>query len=486
MEPGLYVTFFAEGELPADALPPVGPFDYLVAQPGILVADRRSVAQTGNVGGFRWVEAELELQRALGYERGGVRRPDLRITAPDGVYMRFASLESSAGEEQVPELGPYAVIVVTRHGVAADGDAIAVRPAISDRAWVIRGGGPALAGIIRPDIAFRTRTTNYHPQIHQAGPTIAAPAPKPEPVRPPERVVAPGAPTVPPLVVRPAAPVITPASAPVIRPAPAPVITPAPAPLIRPAPAPVIRPAAAPVIRPAAAPVVTPPPPPPAPTPKTAPAPSPQRTALDDRASTDDAAALRARLGGALRTDLGTTEAEPSPEELSRRNARFWAGVALIGALVLVLGAFGVFALRGALTSGPAGVSVVGIGKVVKGAQFDYTVATSSRAPSVGAARAQGTYLIVFVTITYRGADRATLSPTAFRLVDGGGAQYSALSESDPVYQSGSNPGSPLVWKSLYQAGQAASTPVIFDVDATLSGVQLMILEVPTVRVRLD
>lgn len=456
MEPGLYVTFFTAGEPSADVLPAVGPFDHLVVRPGALVADRRSVSQSGDFGGFRWIEAELELQRALGHEPGGVRRPDLRITAPQGVYLRFASFERATEEEPVPELGPYAVIVVTRHGVDGDGDAIASRSATKDRAWVIlRGGGPALVGIIRPDIAFRTRTTNYHPRIHQAR-LLAQPGAYPV------GTAAPARPTV---------PTVQPRSDPV--PPPDRVVPPAP-PVVRPAP--LVVPPAAPAV---ARPVVTPPAPRP-----TASAPIPPRLPVDDRALTDDAS-LRGRLGGALRTD-GTTEIATSSEELSRRSARRWAIFILVGAMIIALGAFGALVLRGALSPSIAGTNVVGIGKAVKGTQFDYTVATVSRTPSVGAARAQGTYLIVFVTLTHHGSEGGTLSPNAFRLVDGSGTQYPALSESDPVYQNTGNPGSPLLWMSSYPVGQAVSTPVVFDVDASLRGVQLMILEVPTVRVRLD
>jgi hypothetical protein len=200
----------------------------------------------------------------------------------------------------------------------------------------------------------------------------------------------------------------------------------------------------------------------------------------------DDALSpLRARMGGALRTEPGATQAIVTTEELSRRSARRWAGFVLVGAMVIAIGAFGALSIRGSLTN-TSSASVVGIGKAVKGTQFDYTVATVSRAPDVAAARAQGVYVIVFVTATNRGTDGATLAPTAFRLVDSGGTQYPPLSESDPVYQSAGNPGSPLTWMTSYGVGQPVSTPVIFDVAPTLRGLQLMILEVPTVRVRLD
>jgi hypothetical protein len=201
----------------------------------------------------------------------------------------------------------------------------------------------------------------------------------------------------------------------------------------------------------------------------------------------DEASPLRARLGGALRTELKANQTTPpSIEEVSRRNARRWAGFVLVGALVLGLGAFGALTLRGSLSTTNTGASVVAIGKAVKGTQFDYTVASVSRLPTVAAARAQGNYVIVFVTATNHGSAGAALTPTAFRLVDSGGTQSPPLSEGDLAYKNDSNPGSPFVWMTSYPVGRAVSTPVIFDVDASLRGVQLMILEVPTVRVRLD
>jgi hypothetical protein len=463
VETGLYVTFFTAGEPSESELPAVGPFNCLVVRQGALVADRRSVSQAGDFGGGRWIEAELELQRALGQEPGGARRPDMRIAAPAGVYLRFASFENAAGDEPLPELGPYTIVVVTRHGVEADGEALASRSATRDRSWVVlRAGGRALVGAVRPDIAFRTRSTNYHPRIHPARLVAQPSAAGVRPAPPPERLVPPAAPVIKP----PAVPVVTRVDAPVIR-----------------SPAePVIRPPAASVFTPSAALAFTPPAPPPT---ASTPTRSQQSDSVEDRPLTDEAfSPLRARLGGALRTDFGAEQTAVSTEELSRRSARRWAGFVLVGAMVLALGAFGALAIRGSLSNTSA--NVVGIGKAIKGAQFDYMVVSVSRAPDVSAARAQGVYVIVFVTATNRSSGPATLSPTNFRLIDGGGAQYPPLSESDLVYQSANNPGSPLVWMTSYAVGQAVSTPVIFDVDATLRGVQLMILEVPSVRVRLD
>lgn len=432
MEPGLYLTFFTAGEPYEKDLPEIGPFDNLVVRQGSLVADRRSVSHPGDIGGRRWIEAELELQRALGNEPGGVRRPDLRIAAPQGVYLRFDSFGSPTGGDPVPELGPYAVVVVSRRQVEADRDVLASRPETAkDRSWVLTaGGGSALAGIVRPDIAFRTRSTNYHPGIHPARLMV----------RPAERSV---------------------------RPTPSPRLAVPPTPVEVTPPASRVVPDLVPDAAQTQSARSTPPP------------------AIDDRDSDDSVITpLRARFGGSLRTTDTPTPTRTSRDELSRAPARRWARFLVLGVLVTGLALVGAIALRGALsnTSGNA----VGIGKPVTGTQWDYTVATVSRVPQVSAASARGVYLIVFVTATNRGGDRAALAPTSFRLIDSRGVQYSPLSESDPVYRSDSNPGSPLTWATSYAVGQTVSTPLVFDVDPTLRGLQLMILEVPTVRVRLD
>ena len=142
MEPGLYVTFFSAGEPFAEELPPVGPLEHLVVRDRSIVADRKDVHQSDHFGsGGRWLEAELELQRAIGRERGGARRPDLRIGAPQGVYLRFVSFDEAAEPDPVPELGPYAVIVVGRRGVEADGKLLATRSGPKQTLWELTPTG---------------------------------------------------------------------------------------------------------------------------------------------------------------------------------------------------------------------------------------------------------------------------------------------------------------------------------------------------------
>src|SRR3982074_1797822 len=92
MESGLHITFFDKGETHDRELPPVGPLDRVVLRQRQLIAERGSVqqAQDAGVSIDRWLEAELEFQRATGEEPGGTKRLETRVTAPGGVFLRFA------------------------------------------------------------------------------------------------------------------------------------------------------------------------------------------------------------------------------------------------------------------------------------------------------------------------------------------------------------------------------------------------------------
>lgn len=201
MEPGLYLTFFTDGESFEAELPPVGPLEHVVVRDRSLLADRKDGQEADPFGGAgRWIEAESELRRATGREPGGAKRSDLRIAAPEGVYLRFVSFGEAAEHDPIPELGPYAVVVVGKRGVEADGDPLATRSGSNGNLWELTGvGGSAFVGVVRPDIAFRTRSTAYHPEINKfragaqpaAAPSLpvrpvappAAPSPAPAPAR---------------------------------------------------------------------------------------------------------------------------------------------------------------------------------------------------------------------------------------------------------------------------------------------------------------
>ncbi|HVD51043.1 MAG TPA: hypothetical protein VNB51_03300 [Candidatus Udaeobacter sp.] len=402
MEPGLYVTFFTEGEPLDGELPPVGPLEHIVVRDRSLLAQRNDGGWSDVFGaGARWTEAEKEFRRATGKEPGGQKRPDLRIAGPEGVYLRFVSFGEAAEHDPIPELGPYAVVVVGRGGVEADGDAIATRTGSTTNLWELTGvGGSAFVGVIRPDIAFRTRSTTYHPEI--------------KPFR---------------------------ASA---------------------------KPAAAPS-RPAAPPVAT----------RVVEPPRPQRPAEDPGLT------LRNRIGW-----------EPSPARsgytVAAPEEREWGGAAwrlrylIIGALVVLIAVFSVPSIRSVLSGGGPTSETVGIGTAVTSPAWAYNVGSVRRVARIGASQARGTYMVVQIAATNRGASGAQVSPSNFTLVAASGEQYAAQPTTSGVYSSALNADSSYIWPADFPVGRAVVVPLIFEVNATTSGAQLVILDVPTTRIRLE
>jgi hypothetical protein len=452
VEPGLYVKFFNEGEARQSELPPVGPLEHVVVRDGSLIADRKDGDRTEHFdGGGRWIEAEYEFQRAIGTEPGGARRSDLRIVAPQGVYLRFITFGSTAQDDPVPELGPYAVVVIGRRAVEADGDRLATRIRTKQNLWELTAvGGTALVGVIRPDIAFRTRSTRYHPEI--------------EPFRSAHRVVAASARAAKPYppASRPQPAAADAASAPA-RARPAKPHTPVPH-----APSP-----------PAPAGRVTPPPPDPGP--RATPAPVSRLT--DARAIT-----LRDRIRADHSTRPDTTVAS------SGRGGREWAGAlwqlrfAIIAALIVMIAVFSVPSIRSAVAGGsPAGsASTVAIGTTVRSPDWDYRVGSARRVARIGSSQARGIYLVVQVAATNRNGAVAQLSPSNFTLTAADGEQYAAQPTSSNVYLGELNPDSSYAWPTEFPVGRSAFVPLIFDVNAFASGTQLVILDVPSTRIRLE
>jgi len=407
VEPGLYVTFFTEGEPMDGELPPVGPLEHVVVRDRSLMADRKDGQDADHFGGgLRWIEAEQELRRATGQDPGGAKRPDLRIAAPEGVYLRFVSFGEADEHDPIPELGPYAVVVVGRRGVEADGDPLATRTGTDQNLWELTGvGGSAFVGLMRPDIAFRTRSTTYHPEIK---PFRRGATPQPS---------------------RPAA-----ASS---------------------------RPAAAPV----ATRVVEPPPPP--------------------RPLEDPALTLRDRIG----TEPSTTR---SGYMVADPEQREWGGAAwrlryfIIGALVVLIVVFSVPSIRSVLNGGGPTADTVAVGTAVSSPEWTYNVGSVRRVARIGASQARGTYMVVQIAATNRGRAGAQLSPSNFTLTAASGEQYAAQPTTSGVYSSAVNPDSSYMWPIDFPVGRSVVVALIFEVNPSITGTQLVILDVPTTRIRLE
>jgi hypothetical protein len=405
VEPGLYLTFFTEGEPMDGELPPVGPLEHVVVRDRSLIADLKDGGWSDIFGaGPRWTEAKHELRRATGMEPGGAKRPDLRIGGPEGVYLRFVSFGEAAEHDPIPELGPYAVVVVGRNGVEADGDPLATRMGTTKHLWELTGvGGTAFLGVIRPDIAFRTRSSTYHPEIKPFRP--GAPAPSAAPSRP----------------------------APARAPAPARVVA----------------------------------------------------SARPQRPPEDPGLTLRDRI-----------RSEPSPTRSSYMVAepeqREWGGAAwrlrflIIGALVILIGVFSVPSIRSLLNGGAPTAETVTAGTAVSSPGWTYNVGSVRRVARIGASQARGTYMVVQIAATNRGPGAAQVSPSNFTLVAASGEQYAAQPTTSGVYSSEANPDSSYLWPADFPVGRSVVVPLIFEVNATTSGAQLVILDLPTTRIRLE
>jgi len=432
VEPGLYLTFFTEGEAFEKELPPVGPLEHVVVRDRLLVADRKDGQHAGAFdGGSRHIDAEYEFQRATGNEPGGARRSSLRVVAPEGVYLRFVSFGSEAEHDPIPELGPYAVVVITKSDVEADGDRIANRTGSGHKLWELTHvGGSALTGTLRPDIAFRTRSTAYHPQI--------------KPFRPARHTI----------------PVAAPAAAAPVRPA---------TPTVRPAAPP---PRAEPEIpRPVA----------PSPPPRAAAVVAPPPRPIDPVVPT-----LRARLG------QEPVPARSGAVAAGRGRAREWGGAlwqlrfVVLAALVLLVAAFSVPSVRSLFAGGTPAGSTVGIGTPLTSPNWTYSVGSVRRIAKIGNAQARGIYLVVQVAITNRGPAGAQLEPSTFSVAGADGQVYSAESAGSGVYSGAENPNSSYRWPSEFPVGRSVVAALIFDVPPSTSGAQLVIPDVPTTRIRLE
>src|SRR5713226_2465028 len=202
-ETGVYLQFFDEGESFDAELPPIGPFELLIIRHNRIIGDREHVEHdmlgAGSVE--RWLEAELELRRALGDEPGGVRRGHMRIRAPRGdIIVRFYDY---AGDEppKVPELGPFYALTVGKREVRADDKLLAIR-ATDMSPWtltdVVR---PGIAGINKADFSvfsLSARDPRAKARAAAAQPPPPAAQQPAAPSAPTGAVPAPATPIVPP------------------------------------------------------------------------------------------------------------------------------------------------------------------------------------------------------------------------------------------------------------------------------------------------
>jgi hypothetical protein len=482
MDSGLYITFFTKDEPHDRELPPVGPLDQVVLRHRQLVAERKAAQQSQDPGVSidRWLEAELELQRASGEEPGGTKRSDIRVTAPDGVFVRFAVFGDVREPDPITEVGPFAIVVVGPRSVEGDGQQLASRSAGDLATWELTSGaGDDFVGLHKPDIAFRNATGAYHRSI--------APAPTPRSAQ----VDA----TLPP-----AAPQLEP-------PREEPLFVPPREELLNAA-------TTEPLFRPREEHAYADTPPRPAWPTEEVSALTSSDIELITRIERERAEeTLRARVQEKERRRLGVDEAAGDsastwatryrPQEATPENtpdaqgggltfgALLWRmRFAIIGVLLVGVGAYGFAAITTGTAPNVAGVqqfSYVGVGTRFSGTRWDWIVNGVQRVTSAGNAKPRGIYYLVRVGATNKGTEGAQVAPNDFVLVDPNGIEHTALGLASGVYQGPSNVGSSNLWPREFPVGRTVNFNVLFDIEPSLGrGMVFGIADIPKTRVRLD
>ena len=467
-EAGVYLQFFNDGESIDRELPPLGPFELLIVRHDRIIGDREQVEHdTMGIGAVeRWLEAEIELRRALGDEPGGIRRSHMRIRAPRGdIIVRFYDY---GGDEppKVPELGPFYALTIGKRDVRADDQLIAVRS--TDLApWTLtEAARPGIAGITKADFSV------FSLSVREGRPV---PAPVPPPAIP--EAAAP--------IVAAAAPVADVPWVPqgefverrkvqrelyVARPdaqreqslTPADVET---AEKLRQQSLGeqlmIERLRREQRVSPEAA---------------LQPQPSTGDLAMRFQPPVREREAARAAAAEAI---------EYEDEPFTTRLLRFlWSARLVIVTLLLVaalFSAYGYLQPKIGSNAAPPPLSFAAVGDKIQSADWTYTITSVERAPKLGTVPAtSGGYLVVHLTATKTNADAPPLSTSNFQIIDAAGARGFAFDPTSDLYTN--NLG--LVWASRYPTTQAVQDHLVFDVSPNARALLLFIKDA-NVEVRL-
>lgn len=489
-EQGVYLQFFDEDEPPERELPPLGPFELLIVRHNRIIGDREAVEHdmlgVGSVE--RWLEAELELRRALGDEPGGVRRSHMRIRAPHGdIIVRFYDY---AGDEapKVPELGPFYSLTIGKREVRADDKLLAIR-STDMSPWtltdVIR---PGIAGINKADFSvFALSARDPRSAQPAPQPQYVPPAPQPAPVSPPPVVSTP--------------PQVAPgAGAPAPQPPAAPMSDGAPPEFVerrkiareiyvaRPLPQQAqeqLTPADVNLIlrvdklkqQELAQQLMI------------------ERLRKEQRADPEVALRSEAVASLPMRFQPPVKErehaalaavAEEDYEELpfSQRLLGFlWtARLAIITLLILVaaVSAFG-YLRQTSAANVPPPLTYATVGQKIQSPDWTIAVDSVERTLLLGQTRPlAGSLLIVHITATKKSGDAANLDPSDFVLVDPTGARVAPFTPTSAVYSSATG----LTWPARYSVSAPVRSVVIFDVGPGARGL-IFLIKSSNVGVRL-
>jgi hypothetical protein len=182
MAAGVYLAFDGGPDASGPGGGGIGPYDEIVLRGARAVGERDGL---GKVIALRsaagsWRDAESSSSGSDQVETG---RGDLRISGGHGeVLVRFSS-DEVAGHTAVPDLGPFAAVVVGTHEVRGDEETLAVRVSRVSPWQLTDRAGAGFQGAMKEALVFVAtgRTASSQPRQTAATPEPRAPQPAPVP-----------------------------------------------------------------------------------------------------------------------------------------------------------------------------------------------------------------------------------------------------------------------------------------------------------------
>jgi hypothetical protein len=180
---GVYLAFNGGPDASDPDRPGIGPYDEIVLRGARAVGERgglgKVIALRSSAGS--WRDAETSSAESDKVEDG---RGDLRISAgSDAVVVRFSD-DEVAGHASVPDLGPFAAVVVGTHEVRGDEDILAVRVSRISPWQLTDRAGSSFQGTTKDAVVFAATGGWASNQPRPIPETIALPKP-PEPATAP-------------------------------------------------------------------------------------------------------------------------------------------------------------------------------------------------------------------------------------------------------------------------------------------------------------
>ena len=150
---GVYLAFDGGPDASSPGVAGIGPYDEIVLRGARAVGERggfgKVVALRSAAGSWRDAESS-----SSGSDQVETGRSDLRINGGDAqVLVRFSN-DEVAGQAAVPDLGPFAAVVVGAHEVRGDEETLAVRVSRISPWQLTDRAGAGFQGATREALVF--------------------------------------------------------------------------------------------------------------------------------------------------------------------------------------------------------------------------------------------------------------------------------------------------------------------------------------------